>query len=156
MWSASILVTTDSMGSRFRNEASLSSASTTMYSPWPRRELAPAALSLPPITKVGSMPASASTEVTSEVVVVLPCVPAIAMPLRRRISSASITARCTTGTAAARAASNSGLSALIAVDTTTAWAPAMLPAPWPTCVRRPSVARRCRVALSLWSEPETR
>src|SRR5213079_633917 len=49
------------------------------------------------MTKVGSTPASASTLVTSEVVVVLPCVPAIAMPFFRRISSASITARGTTG-----------------------------------------------------------
>jgi hypothetical protein len=50
------------------------------------------------MTKVGSSPASASTLATSEVVVVLPCVPAMAMPCFRRISSASITARGTTGT----------------------------------------------------------
>ena len=42
----------------------------------------PALLSRPPITKVGSSPAASSTEVTSEVVVVLPCVPATAMPWR--------------------------------------------------------------------------
>ena len=63
-----MLVTTDRMAFRFRNEASLSSASTTMYSPAPSRLLAPALSSLPPMTKVGSSPASASTLVTSDVV----------------------------------------------------------------------------------------
>ena len=42
------------------------------------------------MTKVGSSPPSASTLATRLVVVVLPCVPAIAMPCFRRISSASI------------------------------------------------------------------
>ena len=46
----------------------------------PSRALAPAALSLPPITKVGSMPPSARMLATSEVVVVLPWVPAMAIP----------------------------------------------------------------------------
>ena len=131
MWSASMLVTTDSTGVRLRKDASDSSASTTMKSPAPSRELAPALLSLPPITKVGSTPASASTLVTSDVVVVLPCVPAIAMPCFRRISSASITARGTTGTRAARAAITSGLSPFTAVDVTTACAPATFEASWP-------------------------
>ena len=49
------------------------------------------------MTKVGSSPPSASTLATRLVVVVLPCVPAIAMPCFRRISSASISARGTTG-----------------------------------------------------------
>src|SRR5881394_1017997 len=93
-----MLVTTAITGFRLRNDASDSSASTTMYCPEPSREFAPAAFSLPPITKVGSTPASASTLVTRLVVVVLPCVPAIAMPCFKRISSASITARGTTGT----------------------------------------------------------
>ena len=56
---------------------------------------------------------------TIEVVVVLPWVPAIAMQLLSRISSASISARRTTGSRAARAATSSGLSGLIAVETTT-------------------------------------
>ena len=77
------------------------------------------------MTKVGSRPASASTLVTRLVVVVLPWVPAIAMPCFRRISSASITARGTTGMRRARAAMTSGLSERTAVDVTTASAPAM-------------------------------
>ena len=155
MWSASMFVTTASTGIRFRNEASDSSASTTMYSPAPSREFAPALASRPPMTKVGSTPAAASTLVTSEVVVVLPCVPAIAMPFFSRISSASITARGTTGTRAARAAITSGLSPFTAVEVTTACAPAMCAASWPIATRMPSDASRREVALALWSEPET-
>ena len=64
----------------------------------PSRALAPAESRRPPITKVGSRPPSASTEAIRLVVVVLPWVPAIAMPCFRRISSASISARGTTGT----------------------------------------------------------
>ena len=43
------------------------------------------------------MPPSARMLATSEVVVVLPWVPAMAMPCLKRISSASICARGTTG-----------------------------------------------------------
>ena len=52
------------------------------------------------MTNVGSRPPSASTDAMRLVVVVLPCVPATAMPCFRRISSASISARGTTGIAA--------------------------------------------------------
>ena len=83
------------------------------------------------MTKVGSSPPSASTLATRLVVVVLPCVPAIAMPCFRRISSASIIARGTTGILRLRAASTSGLSACTAVDVTTASAPTMWLAAWP-------------------------
>ena len=126
-----------------------------MYSPEPRREFAPAEFRRPPITKVGSSPAWPSTLATRLVVVVLPCVPAIAMPCLRRISSASITARGTTGTRRARAAMTSALSPFTAVDTTTACAPAMCAAAWPIDTFTPRLARRCSVALSLWSEPDT-
>ena len=155
MWSSSMFVTTASTGFRCRNEASLSSASTTMNSPEPSRACAPAASSLPPMTKVGSSPASASTLVTSEVVVVLPCVPVIATPCFSRISSASIAARGTIGTRRARAAASSGLSAATALETTTASAPCCCAAAWPMKVGSPSAASRRSVALSDWSEPDT-
>jgi hypothetical protein len=61
------------------------------------------------MTKVGSRPPSASTLATRLVVVVLPWVPAIAMPRFRRISSPSMIARGTIGIMAARAATTSGL-----------------------------------------------
>ena len=63
------------------------------------------------MTKVGSSPPSASTLAIRLVVVVLPCVPAMAMPCFKRISSASISARGTTGIPCSRAATTSGLSA---------------------------------------------
>ena len=78
------------------------------------------------------------------VVVVLPCVPATAMPCFRRISSASISARGTTGMPRSRAATTSGLSAATAVDTTTASAPATFAAAWPIAIATPSRARRAR------------
>ncbi|CFN59180.1 Uncharacterised protein [Bordetella pertussis] len=148
-----MLVTMAITGSRFRNEASDSSASTTMYSPWPRRALAPAEVSRPPITKVGSRPPAASTLATRLVVVVLPCVPATAMPRFRRISSASITARGTTGMRAARAARTSGLSPATAVEVTMAPAPATLARSCPMAMRMPSSARRRVTADSFRSEP---
>ena len=55
----------------------------------------------------------------AEVVVVLPCVPPMAIALRKRMSSASISARRTTGSSFSRAAISSGLLFLIAVETTT-------------------------------------
>jgi hypothetical protein len=54
-------------------------------------------------------PPSASTLATRLVVVVLPCVPATAMPCLSRISSASISARGTTGMRRARAAMHLGV-----------------------------------------------
>ncbi|MNN22090.1 hypothetical protein D3C81_1354340 [compost metagenome] len=107
------------------------------------------------MTKVGSSPPSASTDATRLVVVVLPCVPAMATPCFRRISSASITARGTSGMRLLRAASTSGLSPLTAVDTTTALAPVTLAASCPCMTVAPSEARRRVAALLPTSEPET-
>ena len=75
-----MFVTTAIIGCRCRNDASLSSASATRYLPSPSFAFAFALASRPPITNVGSTPASASTLAIRLVVVVLPCVPAIAMP----------------------------------------------------------------------------
>jgi hypothetical protein len=69
--------------------------------------------------------AAASTLATRLVVVVLPWVPAMATPFFMRISSASITARGTTGIRRAWAATTSGLSSLTAVEVTMASAPSM-------------------------------
>src|ERR1700737_1647385 len=54
---------------------------------------------IPPLITVGSSPAVSSSAPMIEVVVVLPCVPAIAIDHLSRISSASISARRTTGRA---------------------------------------------------------
>src|ERR1700722_16964628 len=73
---------------------------------------------MPPLITVGSRSPASSRAATIEVVVVFPWVPEIATQLFSRISSASISARRTTGIRWARAAISSGLSRLIAVDTT--------------------------------------
>ena len=80
---------------------------------------------MPPLITVGSKPPASSSAATSEVVVVLPWVPAMATQLFSRISSASISARRTTGRRLARAATSSGLSRLMAEETTTTSAPSM-------------------------------
>ena len=74
------------------------------------------------MTAVGSRSAAARIVATSEVVVVLPCAPAMAMPYFMRISSASISARGITGTCSRWASSTSGLSGRTAEEMTTTWA----------------------------------
>ncbi len=74
---------------------------------------------MPPLITVGSRLPASSSVATSEVVVVLPWVPAMATQDLKRISSASISARRTTGSRRSRAAWSSGLSRRIAVETTT-------------------------------------
>ena len=108
---------------------------------------------MPPLMTVGSYCAASSTAAIMEVVVVLPCVPPIAIAHLRRISSASISARRTTGTRRARASATSGLSVLMAVETTTTSAAPTFAASWPMRTVMPSAARRCTLAFSATSEP---
>ena len=75
--------------------------------------------------------------------------------LSSRISSASISARRTTGSRLARAAISSGLSRLMAEETTTTSAPSMFSALWPISTRMPMSRRRLTLALSATSEPVT-
>ena len=110
---------------------------------------------MPPLITVGSRSPASSSAATIEVVVVLPWVPAMATQLFSRISSASISARRTTGMRWARAAISSGLSRLIAVDTTTTSAPATFPAAWPTETLMPLSRSRATLPLSEASEPCT-
>ena len=72
-------------------------------------------------------------EATIDVVVVLPWLPAIAIPNFRRISSASSSPRGITGICSRRASEISGLFGSSAEVTTTALAPDhILPDWWPT------------------------
>jgi hypothetical protein len=71
------------------------------------------------MTSVGSSPPLASTVAISEVVVVLPWLPATATPYFMRISSASISARGITGILQALAVATSMFAAVTAADTTT-------------------------------------
>ena len=104
---------------------------------------------------VGSSPAACSTCATSEVVVVLPCVPAMAMPSLRRITSASISARGITGMPRSAASASSGLPARTALETTTTSAWPTLRESWPIATGTPSERSRATVAPSARSEPVT-
>jgi hypothetical protein len=150
-----MLVITLITGDRCRKEPSDSSASATSRRPVPSAAAEPSTLSLPPTITVGSRPAVRSTVATSEVVVVLPCVPAMAMPSCRRISSASISARRMTGMPRARARRISGLSGAIAEENTTTSALATWPASWPMCTVAPRLCRRRVISLAAASEPLT-
>ncbi len=89
------------------------------------------------------------------VVVVLPWVPATAIPCFRRMSSASMSARGTTGMRLDCAATTSTLSGVTAEDTTTASADAMLSALCPSTTFTPRPASRAVAALAARSEPLT-
>ncbi len=110
---------------------------------------------MPPLMTVGSLPPASSSAAIIEVVVVLPCVPPIATVHFKRMISASISARFTTGTPRARAASVSGLPFLIADETTTTPACMAFSALCPIVTVTPCARRRSVLALSLASEPVT-
>ncbi|GIW55261.1 MAG: hypothetical protein KatS3mg082_1665 [Nitrospiraceae bacterium] len=150
-----MFVTATMVGESRRKEPSLSSASATRRSPRPRRAWLPSAFTLPPMTIVGSSPPCASTLATIEVVVVLPCAPAIAMPYFNRISSASISARGMTGIFLALASTTSGLVGATAEEITTTCASPTLDAWWPMKMRPPSSCSRLVVSDSWRSEPVT-
>ena len=152
-----MLVITAIAGESRKNDPSLSSASTTIHSPFPRRALDPNALSFPPTTAVGWRPACSSTVAMRLVVVVFPCDPAMATASLRRISSASISARRITGIPRARAATASGFVArrtALEVTTTSTSGPTFS-ARWPSATVPPSEARRRVISLSLRSDPLT-
>ena len=110
---------------------------------------------MPPLTTVGSRPPASSTAAIIEVVVVLPWVPPTATLKRRRISSASISARRTSGMRAARPAAISGLSGRMALECTMADAPATCSAAWPMKTVAPSDSSRSVFALARASDPCT-
>ena len=74
---------------------------------------------VPPIAKDGSSPADCNATVNIAVVVVFPCVPAIAMELFSFKSQASALARDAIGIPNFLASINSGLLSDIAAETTT-------------------------------------
>jgi hypothetical protein len=67
------------LGLLSKKAVSYSSASITNQDPEPKQKLLLKLAATPPIKKPGSKPASAKICATIEVVVVLPCVPAIAI-----------------------------------------------------------------------------
>ena len=155
MCSRSMFVMTARMGESFRNERSLSSASATRYCERPRRAFEPIASTRPPTTTVGSSPPAASTAATIEVVVVLPCIPAIAIPYFRRINSANISARGITGICRRSASETSALALLTAELVTTTSAVATFSAACASKTVAPSVFSRSVTAERFRSDPET-
>ena len=109
----------------------------------------------PPLMTVGSIPPATRSSATSVVVVVLPWVPATAMLDLSRMSSASISARRTTGRPRRRASSSSALPGLMAEEMTTTSAFSRLSADWPRKMRAPIPASRSVMGEDLRSEPCT-
>ncbi len=91
---------------------------------------------MPPLTTVGSIPPATSSSATIVVVVVLPWVPATAMLDFSRISSASISARRTTGRPCGAPRPVRDCRVLIAVEITTTSAPSRFSARWPSKIVR--------------------
>ena len=135
-----MFVTTESWGDSRRNERSDSSASTTSHSPAPQAALRPVVRSSPPMRYDGSSPIRSRACAAIELVVVLPCVPAMASVRFSALTSASSSLRCSSRSPRAAAAARSGLSAAMAVDTTTSTSsPAgMFSAAWPMTGTIPS------------------
>ena len=149
-----MLVTTATVGDSNRKVPSLSSASATRISPRPICALPASDRTRPPMTRVGSISASVSTWPIIDVVVVLPWLPATAMPYFMRMSSASISARGITGICRSLAASTSGFENFTAVEiTTTESASARFAASWPMWTSAPSERRRRVASFSFKSEP---
>ena len=150
-----MLVTTAVAGVRCRNDASLSSASAIRCGPLPWRALPPSSVTTPPITNVGSKPATSKMLANMLAVVVLPWLPATATPRRERISSASIAPRGSTGMPSCRARAHSTLSGPTALVATTRSASATASARWPMRTAKPRRASRSVAAERETSEPLT-
>ena len=84
---------TAAVGFSFVKLPSLSSASTTIQSPFPILAFESKDEIIPPFIIVGSIPFSSIILAINEVVVVFPCVPAIAIDCFNRINSPNISAR---------------------------------------------------------------
>ena len=144
MCSRSMLVTTARIGESLRKERSLSSASATKYSRLADARIGAHGVNASANDDGGIEPPAARTAATIEVVVVLPCMPAMAMPYFRRISSASISARGITGMCCAWAAATSGLSRATAELVTTTSAPDRFSARCPSKVMAPMAGETMR------------
>src|SRR5579875_3471464 len=104
---------------------------------------------------VGSRPARSSKKPTSAVVVVLPWVPAIAIPSARAVSRPSTSAWLSTGMPRARAARTSGLSWATAAVTTTRSAASTCAAAWPVYTGTPWATSASDAGPGRASQPET-
>ena len=154
-----MLVTTAMIGESKRNVPSLSSASATRKLALAESRVgAERAQLAADHRRSGSRPASRRTAPISEVVVVLPCVPATAMPYFMRISSASISARGITGIFSSRARTTSGFEYVTAEEmtsTSTSLVDVRRRRAHRCRCARPGARSRRVVSLSTTSEPDT-
>ena len=153
--SSSRVVKTATSGDRRRNERSLSSASTTINCPCPRRAPPSHAGSVPPMTTVGSSPPARSTSAAMAAVVVLPCEPATATPRFPPASCASISPRGIDAMPRCTAACRSGLSAGTALENTTTSAPSTCCAACWSAKRTPNPDSRSVTGVRRRSDPLT-
>ena len=150
-----MFVTTAIAGSSKANEPSDSSASVTNHGEVPSWAFASSVRSMPPSTRLASMPPTRNTACVMAVVVVFPCVPQIAMPRLPAISCASISPRCSTVVPFRLAATHSALPRSIAELTTTARAPRTFSPRWPIVTDAPSRRSSSTSGVALTSEPDT-
>ena len=151
-----MLVTTPILGRKPKNIWSYSSASTTKCLPVPERPLLSILASVPPIITVGSSSASSKIWATIPVVVVLPCVPVMAMPVLLVIKLPSKSPRLSRGTPKRRASCISGLSSEMADERTTICAPVTLLARCPLKMLAPAWYKSAVRLVNASSDPETR
>ena len=138
---------------------SYSSASTTNASPCPARAFVFRLMGVAPMMKLGSSSASIKIVAIMLVVVLLPCVPATAMPTRSCINAFNTSPRCHTFNPRFFASTNSGSSGLMALDGASTNVPTSIPSKCatscPTNVSIPSAFNASNIALGLPSQPVT-
>ena len=110
--------------------------------PAPQPAFEPVERTAPPTRYAGSMPQPRSACTSMLDVVVLPCVPVTAIVGRRRVSSPSSAARCSSRWPRSRATTRSGLSGGIAVETTSSAPAGTFAASWPAAGSMPSARSR--------------
>ena len=118
--------------------------------------LPPIASRSPPISTCGSLPARSSRNAIIEVVVVLPCDPATAIPSQPFNNAANKSERWNIGNPLRCASNTSGFSVRMALETTIAFTSVRFAAAWPRKIVAPLFARRAVTSDACKSEPETR
>ena len=111
-----------------------------------RGRCSPGRRSSPPMTNVGSQPSDSSACAAIDAVVVLPCVPAIAIVRRRRLSSPSSAPRWISRSPRSRAGARSGFARADRRrdDELDVVAGGTLAASWPTSAAIPAARTRSR------------
>ena len=155
-WSSSIFKITAISGFIWRKVLLNSHDSQTKFWLWPNLPYAFITGSLPPITALGSSPASSKTWVSIEEVVVLPWVPQTPIQLVKiRLIAPKSSALSKQGRFALAYSSSSLPFKIALVYITSSTSSVILSLTWPRYTFAPSFSIRLKVSVSLLSEPET-